>query len=457
MGKIVSINPSNYQVIGEVEAASEQDVRNAVAKARAAQPKWAALSLDERRQAIVSFMKLCQESSEDLALLMSLEMGKPIQASRAQIKNGIHYFETYFDMAEKALAPEIVMENDTELHVQYREPLGVIAAISPWNFPFLNIPWQLGQALIAGNTIIYKPSEETVLFAQLVAKLIRESDLPEGVFSVLIGDGAVGELLVQQLVDAILFTGSTKTGQHIAELAAKNSTPVIKELGGSAPGIVFQDADLLTVIETIYNMRFDNSGQSCDALKRLLVHESKLNEVLTALKQVNDTRNVGDAMQQDTNIGPLVAKRQLDILQEQVQDALTKGAKVRFGGKQPENLVGAYYLPTMLTNISFDMRVWQEEVFGPVLAVVTFQHEAEAIQLANDTAYGLGAFVFTADKERYIRVAKQLQSGMVAHNNALYYHPTCPFGGYKMSGNSRTNGIAGFHTVTQLKLVSQEK
>jgi succinate-semialdehyde dehydrogenase/glutarate-semialdehyde dehydrogenase len=274
-----------------------------------------------------------------------------------------------------------------------------------------------------------------------MAELVTASDLPEGVFTVILGDGRVGEQLVQEPVDAILFTGSSQTGQLITELAAKNSTKVLTEMGGSAPGIVFEDADVPAIIEMLYAVRFENTGQSCDGLKRLIVHESK----------------VGDALDEKTELGPLVAKRQLDVLQAQVQDALDKGAKVLFGGKKPADLQGAYYEPTVLTDITFDMRVWKEEVFGPVLPVVTFKTEQEAIELANDTIYGLGAYVFTQDKDRYFRVAKQIKSGLVAHNNALYFSTTSPFGGYKKSGNSRSGGVEGFHEVTQIKLISEEK
>ncbi len=456
--KLTSTNPSrNYEVIGTVEASTEQEVHDAVAKARAAQPAWAGLSQQDRNEAITSFVEICRQHIEDVALITSKEMGKPISQARSQVEEALDYFRDYMTMAEKALASEVVFENNTERHHLNREPLGVVACITPWNFPFLNIPWQAGQALIAGNTIVYKPSEEIPLFAKLISELIIESALPNGVFTILFGDGSVGEALVQQPVEAILFTGSSRTGQHITKLAARNSTRVLTEMGGSAPGIVFEDANVPAIIDTLYAMRFDNSGQYCDGLKRLIVHESKLDEVLAALARVNAGKRVGDALEETTDFGPLVAKRQLHTLTEQVQDALDKNAQIAFGGKQPTGLQGAYYEPTVLTQVTSDMRVWREEVFGPVLPVVTFRKEAEAIRLANDTVYGLGAFIFTTDKERYFRVARQLQTGIVAHNNALYFSTSSPFGGYKQSGNSRTGGIEGFHEITQVKLVSEEK
>ncbi len=456
--KIVSTNPSrNYEILGEVEAATEQEVKYAVAKARAVQPAWAAITQVERNKAVASFAQAFKNRAEELAQTMSKEMGKPIISSRAQVAEAVNYFNAYIEMAEKALAPEIVFENETERHHQVREPLGMVACIAPWNFPALNVPWQAGQPLTAGNAVIYKPSEETILFAKLLAEIVAESDLPEGVFTVLLGDGTVGEQLVQQPVDAILFTGSTRTGQRITELAAKTSTRVLTEMGGSAPGIVFEDADVPAIIDTIYGMRFDNTGQFCDNLKRLIVHESKLDEVLAELKRVNATKKVGDAVDETVDFGPLVTKRQLDLLESQMQDAINKDASIVFGGKRPDGLEGAYYEPTALTGITFDMRVWQEEVFGPVLPIVTFKTEEESIGFANNTIYGLGAFVFTTDKERYFRVAKQLQAGDIAHNNALYYSTKSPFGGYKKSGNSRTCGTAGFHEVTQIKLIAEEK
>lgn len=455
--KIKSINPSNYEVIGEVEVSTEQDIQEALSKARKAQPAWAALSQTERNKAVESFMAVLVKHTDELVEAVSTEMGKPVSLSKGDIKESSDNFSAFMEMSEQALGPVTVFEDETQKHIQIREPLGVLVAITPWNFPVLNIPFQFGQALLAGNTVLYKPSEEIIVFAQLIQKLVGESDLPDGVFNVIFGDGRVGEQLVQLPVDGILFTGSSKTGQHITELAAKKSTPVMTEMGGSSPGIIFEDADVEKIIDTVYDMRMANTGQYCDALKRLLVHDSKLDEVIGALKKVNASKKVGNAMSKDTDIGPLVAKRQVDLLQEQVEEALGKGAEVIFGGKQPDGLDGAYYEPTLLTNITFDMRVWEEEVFGPVLPIVTFKTEEEAIELANDTPYGLSAFVFTSNKVRFTRVAGKLQAGAIGHNNALYFSPYSPFGGYKKSGNSRACGIEGFHEVTQVKLVSTEK
>ncbi len=402
-------------------------------------------------------MKVCEARLEDIAQIMSKEMGKPISSSRDSITQTFNEFEDYMQQAEAAMAPSVVFENSSERHIQTFEPRGVIAAITPWNFPFNNISFQVGQALIAGNTVIMKPSEEIVLFTQLIAELVAESDLPDGVLVPIIGDGQVGELLVRQDVDMILFTGSTQTGQRITEIAAERSIPVLTEMGGSAPGIVFEDADIPKVIEMLAGARFDNTGQYCDGLKRAIVHKSKYDEVIEALKEYVANTKVGDQLDEDTKLGPLVAKRQLEKLEVQVADAIEKGAEVVVGGKQPQGLEGAYYKVTVLTNITPDMRVWKEEVFGPVLPVVTFETEEEAIQLANDTEYGLGAYVFTEDLERYRRVARQIQAGNIAHNTAWYFSPKTPFGGYKKSGNGRSQGTVGFHEVCQIKVIAEEK
>ena len=456
--KIVSTNPgNNYEVVGEVEAATEADLTNAVMSARKAQPGWAALPLDERCEKIRSFLKVCGEHLEDIAQIMSKEMGKPIVSSRDSVTQTFEEFEDYMQQAGQALAPSVVFESENEKHMQTFEPRGVIAAITPWNFPFNNISFQVGQALIAGNTIVIKPSEEIVLFTQLIAELAKKSELPEGVFVPIVGEGKVGEMLVRQDVDMVLFTGSTQTGQRITEIAAERSIPVLTEMGGSAPGVVFEDADVSKIIEMLAGARFDNTGQYCDGLKRAIVHKSKCDEVLNALKKYAANTKVGNQLEEDTKLGPLVAKRQLDKLKDQVADALDKGAKVLVGGKQPEGLQGAYYEVTVLTDVNDSMRVWNEEVFGPVLPVVTFETEEEAVTLANDTEYGLGAYVFTEDKERYLRVAKQIQAGNIAHNTAWYFNPKTPFGGYKKSGNGRSQGTVGFHEVSQIKVISEEK
>jgi succinate-semialdehyde dehydrogenase/glutarate-semialdehyde dehydrogenase len=458
MGELISINPSTSEVIGKVAASTQQDVTDAVAKARQAQAKWAELSLTERCARIASFVKVAQGRSEEIAKLIATETGRPIESARGNVEGGINYFNGYLETAQQHLAPQITYETDTELHRVFREPWGVIACICPWNYPFMNIAWQCGQALIAGNTVVYKNSEENPLFAKLLVELIAASDIPDYVFNVVYGDGQVGQYLANADIDMISFTGSTQTGKKLTEIAAEKFIPIVTELGGSAPLIVFEDKEITDELaEFIWGRRFKNAGQACDAVKRLIVHESKFDSLVEKLRKIVANKKVGNALDEDTDCGPLVAKRQLDKLESQVKDAIDKGAKIEVGGSRPENMEGIYYLPTIITNIKRNMRVWREEVFGPVLPIIPFSSEEEAIELANDTEYGLGAHVMTNNRELFNKVAQELQSGMVAQNEVMYWHPRNPFGGYKQSGMGRTHGEYGFHEVTQVKLVSEEK
>lgn len=456
--KLISTNPGkNYEVLGEVEVSIEKEIKNKVQKARLAADKWKELGLKARVNLLRKVADSFEKRREDLALLEAKEMGMPITQSRQEVDDGIRYFNWYLEMSEKYLSPEVVYEDDTTKHTVFYEPVGVAAVIVPWNFPLSNFVWGCGQSLIVGNTVVFKHSEECPLSGKLIEEIVNSVGLPEGVFSEVYGDGRVGDYLVHQGIDLICFTGSTNVGKQLYKIGAEKFIKVILECGGSAPGIVFEDVDLDKVIETIYFDRFINCGQACDALKRLIVHESRLTEVVEKLTNLLKAKKVGDPKDQSTDIGPLVAKRQLELLESQVKDALDKGAKVVIGGKRPETLQGAYYEPTILTNITFDMRMWQEEVFGPVLPIVTFKTEEEAIKQANNTKYGLGAYVFTEDKEKVQRVASQVKSGMVSINNATYLQPCSPFGGYKESGMGREHGKFGFMELTQAKVVAMEK
>jgi succinate-semialdehyde dehydrogenase/glutarate-semialdehyde dehydrogenase len=454
--KLSSTNPSKaYKVIGDIETSTQEDVRTKVKLAHDAEKDWQALGVGKRAELLQKVSSDFGNVRERLAKLIAEEMGMPIKEAREDVEFGLEYLNSYLETAEVLLKPEITHKTDTEMHTIFHEPYGVAACIVPWNFPFANFVWQCGQNLVAGNTVVFKHSEETPMVGKLIEEVVNEV-LPKGVFNEIYGDGMVGEMLVSQDVDLICFMGSTGTGIKINELAAKRCIPTLMELGGSAPGIVFEDADISAVKDTIFAMRFMNNGQMCDALKRLIVHQSKFDEIVKRLTKIIESKKVGDACDENTDLGPLVAQRQLILLEEQVADAVAKGAKIITGGRRPQGLDGAYYEPTLLTNTAVNMKIWQEEAFGPVLPLMTFSTEAEAIELANDTKYGLGAYVFTADDERFMRVAKAIQSGMVSQNNLSYVRPYNPFGGYKMSGGSRQHARYGFSEVTQIKIISAE-
>jgi succinate-semialdehyde dehydrogenase/glutarate-semialdehyde dehydrogenase len=457
MAKLVSINPSNYQEIGSIETSTLEKVKSKVANAHKAKFSWNTLGLNKRIELLKRAFEEFKSRKEEFAKLQSKEMGMPISDSMEDMNGNFRYADWYFENAEKYLAKEVTFEDKNEIHEVFYEPIGVIAAIVPWNFPFANFIWSSLQALIAGNVVVLKHSEEVPLCAKFIEE-VMSNHLPEGVFSEVYGAGEIGGALVNENINMITFTGSTKTGQNLYELAGKKFIKAVMELGGSAPGIIFEDADIDLAIGNVCFNRLFNQGQCCDGLKRLIVHENILEDVISKLKIQFESKVVGNAENPETQIGPLVAKRQLDLLIEQVEDAKSKGAKVITGGKSLETeLGGAFYQPTILNNINKEMRVWNEEVFGPVLPIVAFKTEEEAIELANDTKYGLGSYIYTKDLEKANKIAANIQAGMVSINATNYVNPYDPFGGYKNSGIGREHGKYGFHEFTQIKVVARNK
>lgn len=457
MNKLISINPSNGEILGEIDSSTENEILNAVQNANRIKNEWKNIGLAGRIKHLQTVSEKILENQNELAQMASEEMGMPISQSKADIQDGITYFNWYLTNAPTYISPEIVYEDDKITQTVFYEPLGTAAVITPWNFPLSNFIWGAGQALIAGNTVIYKTSEECPLFGKLLEKTIQSAGLPSGVFSEIYGDGTVGDFLVHQDINLISFTGSTKIGKYLYKVGGEKFIKVICELGGSAPGIVFADADLDAVIDVIYGNRFTNCGQMCDALKRLIVHKNVFDDVVERLRKKLLALKIGDALDESTDIGPLVSKKQLELLEDQVKDALDKGGNVVIGGKRPEKLYGAFFEPTILTNITTNMRVWQEEVFGPVLPIVSFTTEKEAIAMANDTTYGLGSYVYTKNNKKALEIASQIDAGMVSINTASYLNACSPFGGYKNSGIGREHGKFGFTELTQVKVVAQEK
>jgi succinate-semialdehyde dehydrogenase / glutarate-semialdehyde dehydrogenase len=456
--ELISTNPSrNYEPIGSIRVSTEKDVRGAVSSARKAVRIWHDVGLDVRIKYIRALAHVFEKRKKELSRLISREMGMPIRDAEDDIDDGVSFLTWYCDNGHQYLDPEITYETAHEIHRVVHEPRGIVVIIVPWNFPCTNFVWQAGQILLGGNTVVYKCSEETPLFGKEIARCIAAAKFPKGVFNEVYGDGQVGERLAKENIDMVCFTGSTRTGRHLYALGAEKLIPVHLELGGSSPGIIFKDADIDAAIPSICGFRFGCAGQMCKALKRLIVHESKLEEVVEKLSGEISLKKVGDALDRTTDIGPLVAERQVLLLEAQVADAVHKGARIVCGGKRPASLRGAYYEPTILVNIKRNMRVWKEEVFGPVLPVVTFKTEEEAVALANDTVYGLGAYVYTRNKKTYERVAGRLESGMVSMNSTNFVRACNPFGGYKHSGLGREHGKYGFYESTQVKVVVSQK
>lgn len=458
MAKLISTNPAkNYEKIGSVNITTLREIKEIISLAKKVKTEWKELGVEKRATFVWDVYNRLMDRKEELINLIIKETGKCLKDARVEVDRYGKYFKWFLENAETSLKDEITYEDDKTVHKIVYEPFGISAVITPWNHPFGMFVWGVIPNLLAGNVVIFKHSEECPLTGNLIEQIIESTKLPKGVFSEVYGKGKVGKLLITQDINLIWFTGSSAVGKEIYKIAANKFIKAVLEMGGSNPGIIFEDADIDRFIDKIYAKRFIVCGQTCDALKRLIVHKSLFDEVVQKIKIKIEEKKVGDPEDEKTDIGSLVAKRQADLLDFQVKDAVQKGAKIITGGKRPQDLKGAYYLPTVLTNVKKNMRVWNEETFGPVLVVVPFTTEEEAIKLANDTKYGLGSLVFTADKERAKRLSAKLESGTVEVNSAVHWVSCNPFGGYKESGIGREHGKHGFQELTQIKVVSMEK
>ena len=454
MSGLISTNPAkNYEPIGEVDVSTDAEIKERVRLANEAKPKWKDLGVKKRIEFLEPIYEEFASRRDDISALITKETGKPITESRGDVDRYLGGFRWLLDNGEEALADEITYRDEKSIHRIVYEPHGAAAVITPWNFPFGMFVWGTVPNLIAGNTVVFKISEECPLTGKLMEELMNSGSLPEGVFSELYGPGDVGQKLVESSINLIWFTGSTEVGKSLYKIAAEKFIKAILEMGGSSPAVVFEDVDVSGIISNIYSGRFYNCGQVCDAVKRLIVHESIFDEVVEKLRGEVEGKVVGNPEDERTELGSLVARRQLDLLQGQIKDAIEKGAKVIAGGKRPDNLKGAFYEPTILTNITRDMRVWKEEVFGPVLPIVAFTTEEEAVELANDTHYGLSAKVYSGDTERAERIASKIQAGTIEINRAGSCLPCNPFGGYKQSGMGRESGMIGFRELCQIKVI----
>ena len=455
MSKLISTNPSrNYELVGEIDISTEQDIKSAVAKAQAAKIAWKELGVEQRIKLLLPIRDEFASRINEIATLISKETGKAIQESTSEVTRYIEGELTWFlDNGAKALGNETTLKDDESNHHIAYEPFGVAAVITPWNFPFGMAVWGIFPNLIAGNTVVFKTSEECPLTGKLMEEIILSHNLPEGVFAEVYGAGEVGKMLSESDINLIWFTGSTKTGKALYKTAADKFIKAVLEMGGSNPCVVFDDIDIAEAAPVIFGGRFRNNGQVCSALKRLIVHEDIADKLTSALKGIVESQNVNDSQEQSTDLGSLVAERQLTLLEGQYQDALAKGAKVAAQTKLSKELKGAYFAPTLLTNVTKDMRVWQEEVFGPIFPIVTFKTEEEAVKLANDTPYGLGARVMSNDKERAHRVASRIDAGSININLETRFTAADPFGGYKNSGMGRERGIHGLQELCQVKVI----
>lgn len=453
---LTSTNPAkNYSPIGSVPITSHNDISAKVALANRAKLFWREIGVQKRIDSVKKISDLCKTHAEEIALMITREVGTPFAASLDEVLWNKGYFDWFLAHVEAAISPTVVGEDDASLHTVFYEPLGAAAVITPWNLPFDMFVWGVIPNLLVGNTVVYKAAEECALTGKLLETICDEAGLPEGVLSFVHGGSEEGKMLIDAPIDLIWFTGSTEVGQKLNEIAGKKFIPAVLEMGGSNPAIIFEDADIDKAVSTVCSKRFIFCGQTCDADKRLIVHESVFDEVIKKLKNKLADIVVGEPEDSKTTLGPLVSQKQLILLNEQVSDAKKNGALVFTNGNIPQGLQGAYVMPTLLTSITKSMRVWKEEVFGPVLPVMPFKTEDEAISLANDTQYGLGSQIFTHDPKRIMRMISAIEAGNVDVNGVGHFRPYNPFGGYKKSGMGREHGIEGFRELCKTKIVSQ--
>lgn len=448
--EIISYDPSTGEEIGRVPLMDSAEVRSAVIKSRSAQSAWSRLSYRERARFILRAREIVLNEVDPIANLVSRETGKPAaEAISMEIVPTLDLMRYFADNTANLLDRRKIDIGQYGLmgrssYVVYK-PFGVVGIISPWNFPWATPLDEVVMALMAGNAVVLKPSELTPLTALKIGEIFKQAQLPTGLLEIVTGDGTTGAALVDAGVDKIMFTGSVNTGKRVAEAAAKHLTPVVLELGGKDPMIVLEDANLPNAASAAIWGAFCNSGQACASIERCYVHESIAGEFVDlVVKQTRELKQ-GKASVDPIDIGAMTNERQLRIVEDHVSDAVARGARVLTGGKRIDDGNGWFHQPTVVTGVDHSMKVMSEETFGPVLPIMTFKTDDEAVRLANDSIYGLTASVFTRDIARGRRLAEQIDAGTVMVNEVVYTHALAqtPWGGVKQSGYGRTHGRLG--------------
>ena len=444
-------NAGTGEVMGRVPAGNAKDVDAAVAAARGALDKWSATSPSVRSELLEKISAGLKARADELAKTIAQEVGMPLKlAGRIQAGLPIANFANF-----AKLLKEFVFEERVGNSLVTREPVGVVAAITPWNYPLHQIALKVAPALAAGCTVVLKPSEVAPFNAFILAEAIEAAGLPQGVFNLVTGFGAdAGEALVKHLgVDMISFTGSTRAGKRISELAAQSVKRVALELGGKSASVILDDADLATAVKGTVNGCYLNSGQTCTALTRMLVPDSLYQEAARIAAEVAKSFTVGDPLAETTRLGPLTSQAQLERVRGFIRKGLQEGAELLAGGADaPEGVPpGGYYVkPTVFGRVKNDMTIAREEIFGPVLSIIPYKDEEDAVRIANDTVYGLAGAVWSRDDARAQRVARRIRAGQVDVNGGAF-NMNAPFGGFKQSGHGREAGVYGLEEFLEYK------
>jgi len=442
------VEPATEQVLAELPRAGAEEADVAVARAKAAYPAWSAIAPPDRARVLHNLASLLAERREQLALLEARNAGKPIGDARAEMDMVADTFRYYAAAPERALGDTIPVTGGVAM--TFREPLGVVALITPWNFPLTIASWKLAPALAAGNTVVLKPAELTPLTALEFEGIALEAGIPDGVVNVVVGPGSTaGARLVEHPdVAKVAFTGSTEVGRRIAASAAQTIKRVTLELGGKSANVVFADADLQAAAAAAPGAVFGNAGQDCCARSRILVERSALDAFMDALEEQVEGIRVGDPLDEATQMGPLISAGQ----RETVASFVPADAPVAIQGSAPDG-PGYWFPPTVLCPVDRDDRAVREEIFGPVAVVVPFRDEAEAVDLANDTIYGLSGSIWTRDGAKALRVARAVETGVLSINSNTSVRVSTPFGGFKQSGYGRELGPHALDHYTELKSV----
>jgi len=454
--ELITINPTTEEILNKYTIMTKENVSAVVKKARNAYKEWVK-DLDKRIDSVYHVAQELRKNKENLSRTATNEMGKAIKEARAEIDKCVWAIEYFADNGKNFIHDES-FNTDARKSIIKFEALGVIASIMPWNFPYWQALRFAAPSLIAGNTIVLKPASATMQCGIEIEKTFDKAGLSEGIFKTVIGDSSVAEILVDSDVNAVTFTGSVPVGAKVAQRATSQLKKTVLELGGSDPFIVCADADIEKASTGAVKGRFINCGQSCIASKRFIVVKNIANEFIEKFIQKTEKLKVGDPSSDDTDLGPLVNAKALKTIESQVNDSIKEGAEVLTGGEQKVGSKGYFYKPTILGNITPNMRIVNEEVFGPVAPILIAENENEAIKLANDSEFGLGASIWTQDLENAEVLSSIIKSGIVSVNNVVVSDPRVPFGGIKKSGFGRElsrYGMLEFVNIKSIRLYDQ--
>ena len=448
-------NPADGSIVGSVPVCGAGETKRAIDAANAALPAWRALTAKQRAGVLRKWFELMLAHADDLALILTTEQGKPLAEAKGEIMYGASFIEWFAEEGKRVYGDVIPPHMPDKRLIVLKQPIGVCAAITPWNFPNAMITRKAGPALAAGCTIVLKPAEQTPFSALAMVELAHRAGIPKGVFNIVTGDAKssieIGkELCANPIVRKLSFTGSTEVGRILMRQCADTIKKLSLELGGNAPFLVFDDADLDSAADALMMCKFRNAGQTCVTANRIYVQSSVYDAFAEKFRSRLSTLHVGRGTDAGVNVGPLIDEQGLFKVESHVTDAVAKGAKLLFGGKR-HALGGRFFEPTLLTDVPMSAKVSKEETFGPIAPLIKFNTEAEAIALANDSEFGLASYFFARDVGRVFRVAEALESGMVAVNTGILSNEVAPFGGVKQSGLGREGSKYGIEDYLEIK------